>query len=220
MTNVEMKDKMEETRRVYGDPFYMGRYSVSELLSIVTDVEPEAFEVVQTNLVCESPLDCIYNDPTAIKTNERQKFKLHAVMELAKRMTVEHVSRKIDVIHGPEDAASFIAPRLQNERREHFVALMLNMKNHILAYEEISIGSLNASVVHPREVFAAAIHHGAASLIIAHNHPSGDPSPSREDIAVTQRLVKAGRIMDVPVIDHIIIGDNKFLSLKEKGMLV
>ena len=82
------------------------------------------------------------------------------------------------------------------------------------------MGSLSASVVHPREVFQAAIRFAAASMILFHNHPSRDPSPSREDIAVTQRLVKAGRIMDIPVLDHIILGENRFLSLKERGMLV
>ena len=83
----------------------------------------------------------------------------------------------------------------------------------------ISQGSLTASVVHPREVFEAAVRHAAASMILLHNHPSGDPSPSREDIAVTERLVKAGQVMDIPVLDHLIIGNNSFASLKEKGLM-
>ena len=106
-----------------------------------------------------------------------------------------------------------------SEREEHFAVLLLNTKNHILAMPVISQGSLTASVVHPREVFEAAVRHAAASMILLHNHPSGDPSPSREDIAVTERLVKAGQVMDIPVLDHIIIGNNSFASLKEKGLM-
>ena len=84
---------------------------------------------------------------------------------------------------------------------------------------EVSVGSLSASVVHPREVFRAAIDHAAAAMILLHNHPSGDPTPSREDIAVTERLVKAGKIMDIPVLDHVVLGRDRFISLKEKGLL-
>ena len=95
----------------------------------------------------------------------------------------------------------------------------LDTKNHVTDISDISVGSLTASVVHPREVFKEAVSRSAASVIIAHNHPSGDPSPSREDIAVTQRLVKAGKVMDIPVLDHIILGNNRFISLKEKNMM-
>lgn len=91
------------------------------------------------------------------------------------------------------------------------------MQNKIIGHRVVSIGSLSASIVHPREVFKEAIKVNAASIIVAHNHPSGDPSPSGEDVAVTKRLVKAGKIMDINVLDHIIIGDSKYLSMKEKG---
>lgn len=219
MTNAQLKDKMEETRRIYGNPYYMGGYTVSELLSFVTDIQPEAFDEVQASLVCETPLDCIYNDPAAVMVNKKQAFKLRAVLEIAKRMAIEQEDKQVETIHGPEDAAHFIIPRLKHERREHFVALLLDTKNNILAYEEISVGSLSASVVHPREVFKAAAMHSAASIIVAHNHPSGDPNPSREDIAVTKRLVKAGEIMDIAVLDHIIIGGDSFYSFKRAGML-
>ena len=120
---------------------------------------------------------------------------------------------------GPEDAAHYVMPHLRYEQKEHFAVLLLNTKNHILGLRDVSIGSLSASVVHPREVFAMAIRYAAASMILVHNHPSGDPNPSREDLAITDRLVKAGRILDIPVLDHIILGDNRFLSLKEKGMI-
>ena len=96
---------------------------------------------------------------------------------------------------------------------------MLNTKNSIVGIQEITRGSLSASIVHPREVYKAAILHNAASIILAHNHPSGSPSPSREDIAVTERILKAGKILDIPLLDHVIIGDPRFVSLKEKGII-
>ena len=140
-----------------------------------------------------------------------------AAVELGRRLAVSEA--KVEIVHGPEDAARFAMPHFRHETKEHFAVLLLNTKNHILAMPVISQGSLTASVVHPREVFEAAVRHAAASMILLHNHPSGDPSPSREDIAVTERLVKAGQVMDIPVLDHVIIGNNSFASLKEKGLM-
>ncbi|HED24894.1 MAG TPA: hypothetical protein ENN91_07195, partial [Firmicutes bacterium] len=103
--------------------------------------------------------------------------------------------------------------------KEYFKILLLNTKNLIIAREEVSVGSLNASIVHPREVFAAPIRKSASSVIFFHNHPSGDPSPSEEDIALTRRLMEAGDILGIKVRDHIIIGDGCYFSFKEKGLL-
>ena len=141
-----------------------------------------------------------------------------AAVEIGRRIAVR-AAEKREAVHGPEDAAAYAMPHFRYERREHFAVLLLNTKNHILSMPIVSTGSLSASIVHPREVFQAAIRQSAAAMILVHNHPSGDPSPSREDIAVTERLVKVGKLMDIPVLDHIIIGDNRFLSMKEKGML-
>ncbi|PGO19076.1 DNA repair protein RadC [Bacillus thuringiensis] len=99
----------------------------------------------------------------------------------------------------------------------NFICLYLNTKNQVLHRQTIFIGSLNTSIVHPREVFKEAFRRAAASIICLHNHPSGDPTPSREDIEVTKRLVECGQIIGIEVLDHIIIGDHKFVSLKEKG---
>ena len=110
-------------------------------------------------------------------------------------------------------------PRLRYQTKEYFLVLLLNMKNQVLSLQTISVGSLSASIVHPREVFQAALRQSAAAVILIHNHPSGDPSPSQEDIAITDRLVQAGKLMDIPVLDHVVIGDNKYISLKEKGMV-
>lgn len=104
-------------------------------------------------------------------------------------------------------------------QKEHFVCLFLNTKNHVLAQETLSIGSLNASIVHPREIFRAAIKRSSASIICAHNHPSGDPTPSPEDIQITERLVQAGELIGIEVLDHVIIGDKHYISLKEQGLM-
>ena len=144
-------------------------------------------------------------------------LELLALLELAKRLGEKRGERR--VVTCPEDVADYATPRLRYENREHMCALLLNAKNHIIAWETISIGSLTASVVHPREVFKPAIVKGAVSIILVHNHPSGDPTPSKEDIEVTARMVQVGKVMDIPVFDHIIVGGDKFVSLKEKGVI-
>ena len=141
-----------------------------------------------------------------------------AAVELGRRLS-QKAAEKVDIIHGPEDAAHYAMPRFRFEQKEHFAIMLLNTKNHILGLTDISVGSLTASIVHPREVFQTALRYAAAAIILFHNHPSGDPSPSKEDIQVTHRLVKAGQIMDIPVLDHIILGNNRFVSLKERGNL-
>lgn len=107
---------------------------------------------------------------------------------------------------------------LHEEPEEHFCILCLNAKNKIVGIHTISIGSLSSSIVHPREVFKAAMLNNAASIILAHNHPSGDPEPSREDIETTRRLINAGEIMGIKVLDHVIIGE-RYLSMKERGLI-
>ena len=206
MCKVALADKIKDFSVFYG----MQIYSESELLSICTGIEPEKFT---------KNLADIFNDPRSIEgIGEKKALVLLAIKELALRLS-RKPDTSIKVIHGPEDVYHFAAPHFRNEYKEHFAIMMLNTKNHILGIRDISVGSLTASVVHPREVFETAVLHHSAAIILLHNHPSGDPSPSREDIAVTQRLVKASKIMDIPVLDHIILGDNRFSSFKEKGLL-
>jgi DNA repair protein RadC len=141
-----------------------------------------------------------------------------AAVEIGKRMSaLSPLVRPI--IRSPQDAADLMMARLRYESKEHFIALLLSTKNHVLAMPTISLGSLNASVVHPRELFKEAINHSAAAVILIHNHPSGDPDPSPEDIVLTKRLVEAGRLLDISVLDHVIIGDGKYVSFKEKGII-
>lgn len=123
------------------------------------------------------------------------------------------------VIRSPEDAAKLVMPELRYLKREHFVCLFLDTKNKVIRKETISIGSLNASIVHPRELFRQAIKNASASVIAAHNHPSGDASPSPEDVQISKRLMEAGEILGVSFLDHIIIGGNSYVSLKEQGLL-
>lgn len=118
-----------------------------------------------------------------------------------------------------EDVARFVESELKNADREHFLSILLNTKNVPIGVDEISIGSLNQSIIHPREVFKTAILASAAALVLVHNHPSGDPEPSREDIKITERLVEAGELLGIPLLDHVIIAGERHFSLCDKGLI-
>lgn len=144
--------------------------------------------------------------------------QIRAALELGRRVAISVAGDRLS-IKSPDDAASIVMEEMRHLDREHFVALLLNVKNQLIARELISIGTLNSSSVHPRELFKPAIRRSAASIILVHNHPSGDPEPSREDREVTKRLMEAGKIIGIEVLDHLVIGDNKFVSLKAKGLM-
>lgn len=141
-----------------------------------------------------------------------------AAVELGRRLSAK-AAQKLEKIEGPEDVARYASPLLRFEQKEHFLVMLLDVRNRVLAMPTISIGSLTASVAHPREIFREAIRYSAANMILIHNHPSGDPTPSREDIQITKQMMKAGAIMGIPVLDHIIIAGDGFLSLKEADCL-
>ena len=122
-----------------------------------------------------------------------------------------------NTIRTPEDVAAIIGPEYENAAVEAVKMLALDTKNKIIGVFDISTGSLNVSIIHPRDVFQRAILSNAASVILVHNHPSGDPTPSPEDIEVTQRMVEAGKAMDIAVLDHVVIGDGACVSLRERG---
>jgi len=149
--------------------------------------------------------------------NECESIKLHASFLLTKKVISEKDERK-NIIGSPEDLYDELK-YLEYENQENFVVLYLNTKNQVIKRQVIFVGSLNASIVHPREVFREAIKLSSASIAVAHNHPSGDSSPSQEDLLVTKRLVEAGKVVGCEVLDHIIIGRNNFISLKEKGYI-
>ncbi|OLS03322.1 RadC family protein [Tissierella creatinophila] len=141
-----------------------------------------------------------------------------ASVEIGKRIKRWSAEEKIKV-SSPDILVNLISDEMRFLNKEHFNIAILDTKNQIIAIENISIGTLNASIVHPRDVFHAAINRSANSIILIHNHPSGDPSPSDEDINITSRLVEAGDLIGIKVLDHIIIGDNRYVSFKEKNLI-
>ncbi len=154
---------------------------------------------------------------TTIKGIGRAKAAgLVAGFELAKRGLNQGMGIE-PTITSPADVLGLLTD-IKDRRKEYFVALFLNARNQVICRENVSVGSLNASLVHPREVFVPAVGSSAASVILAHNHPSGDVTPSREDIELTRRMVQAGEIMGIEVLDHLIVGSERFLSMKEANV--
>lgn len=146
-----------------------------------------------------------------------KSIMLKAAFEIGRRSKIEKIEKK--QILSSKDASLVLENNLRGLNKEHFIILMLNTKNFLLGVETVSIGSLNSSIVHPRELFKSAINKSAAAIILAHNHPSGDATPSREDIEVTKRIKSGGQLLGIDVIDHIIIGDNSYYSFKEEKMI-
>ncbi len=144
--------------------------------------------------------------------------QIAAAVELGRRLALFSDDEK-PTIRGPQDVANLLLPELRDAHKEHFKSLLLNTKNQVLKAVTVSVGILDSSLVHPREVFKDAIAVSAAALIVAHNHPSGDPTPSVEDKRVTERLAEAGQLLGIELLDHIIVGDNRWVSLKERGVL-
>lgn len=138
-------------------------------------------------------------------------------LKMVKESLMHYAARRIK---SPEDAAGLLRDFLENADRENFVVICLNTKNEPTAIHTVSVGTLSSSQVHPREVFKAAILANSACIVMAHNHPSGDPTPSREDIEITKRLQEVGKIIGIDVLDHIIVGDNgSLISFKTKGLI-
>jgi len=142
--------------------------------------------------------------------------QLLAAAEIGRRLWPD--GDPIPLIRGPESVYE-LTHDIRNSNREHFVGFYLNSRNQVLRREIISIGSLNASIVHPREVFVPAIAVSAASLILAHNHPSGDPTPSEEDLAITRRIQEAGRLLGIELLDHLVVAREAYISFKERRLL-
>ena len=197
--------------------------SNSELLAIILRTGSRKENVVN---MC-SRIFSEYSLKRLSQANIKQLMQIHgigaakaaqiaAVFELARKLEgfTDEPKRKI---RSPADVYSLLYPKMREHKRERLVALLLDTKNHVLREEVISIGSLNANIVHPREVFKAALMESCASVILSHNHPSGDPTPSKEDIAVTEKLVEGGKLLGIDVLDHVVIGDGRYVSLKDEG---
>lgn len=163
--------------------------------------------------------DASIEELTSIRGIGKAKaVQIIAAIELGRRINNLQLQDRY-VIKSPEDGANYVMNDMRFLSQEHFVVAYLNTKNQVIHRQTIFIGSLNASIVHPREVFKEAFRRSAASIICFHNHPSGDPQPSREDIEVTKRLVECGKLLGIEVLDHLIIGDKKYVSMKEKGYM-
>ncbi len=144
---------------------------------------------------------------------------LCAAFELSRRIMLDDKFSIGKKITSPEDIAEIFIPLLKDEVKEKFIVVCLNSANKITKYEVISIGNLNSSIVHPREVFKVAIDNLAANIILIHNHPSGNSEPSSEDISITKKLVETGKIMDIKIFDHIIVSGNNYVSFIEKRLI-
>ncbi|MEW6605890.1 MAG: DNA repair protein RadC [bacterium] len=149
--------------------------------------------------------------------DQAKASQIKAAFELAKRGD-EEVGERVS-IKSAEDVAKLVRPRLKDKKKEYFLILSLDTRNNLTKISEISIGSLNANLVHPREVFKEAIQSVANSVILVHNHPSGNPEPSEDDLLITKRLIEAGKILGIEITDHIIIAKTGFYSFKEKRLI-
>jgi DNA repair protein RadC len=144
---------------------------------------------------------------------------LLAAFEISRRIQSQEKWKFNKKITSPSEVADIFIPLLKDELKEKFIIVCLNSANKIITYEVISVGNLNSSIVHPREIFKSAIEHSSASIILLHNHPSGNAEPSNEDISITKKLVEAGKLLDIPVFDHIIIAGNSYSSFVERRLI-
>ena len=144
-----------------------------------------------------------------------QAWRLAAAFELGRRAAAER-SLERPLVRGPADVQRLLAEVVRGEEREQFHVLLLDGKHRLKARHTVSIGSLSTSIVHPREVFRPAVRAAAAAVLCAHNHPSGDPEPSPEDVAVTQRLDQAGKLLGIPLLDHVVLGDGQWVSMRQR----
>ena len=149
---------------------------------------------------------------------EAKACRIAAAVELGKRLS-EGGGKKRTKFGSPEEIAALFMEEMRLETKEFFRILLLNTRNELIGKELISIGNITSSIVDPRDVFKPAIKRGAASIVLIHNHPSGNPEPSDADILVTNRLIQAGELLEVKVLDHLIIGDGKFVSLKKRKLI-
>lgn len=148
---------------------------------------------------------------------EAKAATIKAAIELGRRLTLEAPEER-PAIHSPADVAALVQYEMSALEQEHFRVVLLDTRNQVLDIVELYHGSLNSSMIRVGEVFKPAVRRNAASVIVIHNHPSGDPTPSPDDSAVTKSIVAAGKLMDIEVLDHIIIGQNRFVSMKERGL--
>jgi DNA repair protein RadC len=163
--------------------------------------------------------DATVTELCAIKgTGPAKAATVKAALALARRLGDDRL-RANERFTTPEQVYRHYRSKLEGLRKEYFLILLLDGKNRVIREVEISVGSLNQSLVHPREVFSPAVRESAAAIILIHNHPTGDPTPSREDIDITRRLKEAGELMGIRILDHVIVGTDRFVSLVDQGLM-
>lgn len=198
-------------------------YEIVELLLTLgtprRDCKQMAKQVIKRFGGLRGALDATIEDLQQIKgIGPQNAFGLKLFQAISECYAKEKLPKKILLI-SPKAVADYLHKKLSREKKEHFVILALDARNNLIRISNISVGTLNANLVHPREVFKEAIDACAASVILAHNHPSGDAEPSEDDLEITKRLVEAGKIMGIDVLDHIIITKNKTFSFKEQKLI-
>lgn len=220
--------KMPESERPQEKMLYAGAGGLSnaELLALIIRTGTEEKSAVR---LAEDVISYVYDaggDLGAAEVRELTEIdgignakacSIVAAMELSRRLVSGRCGSQKQRIRDSRQVADLLAQEMMNEKREFFMTLNLNTKMQVESKSVISIGSIDSAPVHPREVFGPAIRRGAAAVVVAHNHPSGDPSPSPQDIEVTRRLIKASEILGIRLIDHVIVGNGSFTSMKNEG---
>ena len=211
-------DRPREKLEKYGPE----RLSNSELLAILLRTGSKGINVVElSNKILKK-----FSSEGISKANIKElkntfglgsakACEIVACFELGRRLLQ---NKQSTLLLSPQDVWEELKD-IRDNKKEHFVIFFLDARNQEIKREVISIGSLNANLIHPREVFEPAVRHLAAQIIVAHNHPSGDPEPSEEDLEITHRLVETGKVLDIEILDHVIVTKEKFLSMKQKGIL-
>jgi DNA repair protein RadC len=201
--------------------------SALELLAIVLSSGHGGEPVLK---IAQRLLDKFYNIETIAGTSLEElktvtgigpakACQIKAAFELANRWDRSAKNTPGKTVSSPEEAYLELKGKSRGQNKEHFWAILLNTRNKVIKIVEVSVGSLDTSIVHPREVFKEAISASASSMIVAHNHPSGNPEPSQDDIKLSRRLKEAGEMVGIAVVDHLIIGDGQYISLKREGLL-
>lgn len=201
--------------------------SDSELLAVILQKGTSKDNVIDMSnkLLSKYPIEQL-SDMTLSELQEidgigpAKSMQIVSLFEFMKRHNKAKNSKKIVTIESAKDVFNYFVEILDNKKKEHFYILLLDSKNQIINHSLISVGLLDASPIHPREVFKEAIKNSAASIVLIHNHPSGDPTPSEQDNEVTQLLINSGDMLGIKVIDHLIIGNNNFYSFKEKSKII
>ena len=208
---------------------YQGKESLSnsELLAILLRTgtqEKSALELANDILSVSGDglihlADCSIEELTSVKGMGTAKAcQLMAAIELGKRVATCPRKEK-PVISSPEDVARLFMEKMRYYKKEYFKVLLLDSKGKVIEESDVSVGDLNSAVIHPREVFLQAVRRSAAAVVLLHNHPSGDPQPSIQDIETTERLMESAKVLGINIVDHIIIGDGIYVSMKSEGLI-